>query len=163
MRTLTSPASETQLQQVRRALDEFRTHWHTFLGMPPKGNFAGTLEDVRALDYLHYEGLGYPPSGVHGAALVWGNVLACQLEMRWATDSQSNLLLTTGHDAFRITVWPYARVFEVQERSLPQFERYFWLLEGVIRDCLDYGDLSERALAWAESVITKNGTLPCHE
>jgi len=120
--------------------------------MPPFGQFSGTLEDVRALDYLDYEGLGYPCS-LSGAALVWGNVLACQLEMSWVTDSYGHLLLKHDVPGSRIIVWPYARVLEVHERSIPQFEKYAWILEAVVRDCLEYGDLSEHARDWAQGII----------
>ena len=139
----TSPASEVQLSEVQRALDEFRAHWQSFKAMPQLGGFTGTLEDVHALDYLDYEGLGYPTSGISGASLVWGKVLACQLEISWVTDSDGHLLLKHDVPGSRITVWPYARVLEVQERSLPQFEKYAWILEAVVRDYLEYGEFNE--------------------
>jgi len=128
--------------------------------IPCRAALSGTLEDVHALDYLDYEGLGYPPSGISGTALVWGNVLACQLEMSWVTDSNGHLLLMHEVPGSRIAVWPYARVLEVQERSLPQFEKYAWILEGVIRDCLEYGDLSDRARDWAQRIVAKTLPLP---
>ncbi len=156
----TSPATEAQLLEVRRALDEFRVHWQSFRTMPPLCEFSGTLEDIRALDYLDYEGLGYPPSDISGAALVWGNVLACQLEMSWVSDCDGHLLLSHDASDSRIVVWPYARVLEVQERSLPKFEKYAWILESVIRDCLEYGSLSERARDWAQRIAAKTSPLP---
>ncbi len=100
----TSPASEVQLSEVQRALDEFRAHWQSFKAMPQLGGFTGTLEDVHALDYLDYEGLGYPTSGISGASLVWGKVLACQLEISWVTDSDGHLLLKHDVPGSRITV-----------------------------------------------------------
>ena len=156
----TSSASEVQLSEVQRALAEFRAHWQSFSAMPPIGGFSGTLEDVHALDYLDYEGLQYPPSGFSGAALVWGNVLACQLEMAWVTDSDGHRLLLHDVPGSRIAVWPFARVLEVQKRSVPQFEKYAWILKGVIRDCLEYGDLSDHARDWAERIIAKTSSLP---
>jgi len=149
----TSPVSEVQLLEVQKAVDEFRAYWESFREMPSLGGFSGALKDIHALDYLDYEGLGYPPSGLAGAALVWGNVLACQLEMAWVTDSDGHLLLEHDVPGSRITVWPYARVLEVQGRGLPQFGKYTWILEGVVRDCLEYGDLSDRARDWAQQVV----------
>lgn len=154
----TTPASEVQLSEVQAALEEFRVHWQSFRDMPPFGGFTGSLEDIHALDYLDYEGLGYPPSGLSGAALVWGNVLARQMEMMWVTDADGHFLLRHDVPGSRITVWPYARVLEVHERSLPQFEKHAWILESVIQDCLEFGDLSDRARDWAQRVIAK--TLP---
>ncbi|MBN9692468.1 MAG: hypothetical protein J0M24_19640 [Verrucomicrobia bacterium] len=156
----TSPASEVQLSEVQKALDEFRAHWQSFRAMPPFGGFTGTLEDVRALDYLDYEGLGYPASGIFGASLVWGNVLACQLAMSWVMNSDGHLLLRHDVPGSRITVWPYARALEVQERSQPSFGKYAWILEVVIRDCLEYGDLSDCARDWAQRVVAKTLPLP---
>lgn len=156
----TSTASEVQLSEVQKALDEFRAHWHSFSSKPLFGGFNGTLEDVRALDYLDYEGLGYPPSGISGASLVWGNVLACHLAMSWVTDSDGHLLLRHDVPGSYITVWPYARVLEVQERSQPQFQKYAWILKGVIRDLLEYGDLPDCARVWAQRMVAETLHLP---
>ncbi len=148
-----SRASDTQLAAVEKACREFHAHWQSFEHMPFTCEFAGTLDDVRALDYLDYEGLGYPASCLSGAALVWGHVLERQFEMSWFTISNGELLLTHDAPGNRITVWPFARVLEVQERSLPQFGRFAWLLDRVIRDCLQFGALSEESTAWARGVI----------
>jgi len=155
----TSPASDTQIAAVENARREFRAHWLSFKRMPFPCEFHGTLDDIRALDYLDYEGLGYPASYLNGAALVWGHVLQQQLGMSWVADSVGNLLLKHDVPGSRITIWPYARVLEVQERSLPQFEKYAWILDAVIRDCLEYGDLSDQARLWAENVANKKPSL----
>lgn len=149
----TSPATATQLAQVTRALEEFRAHWQSFRAMPSPGAFAGGLEDVQALDYLDYEGLRYPSSDLDGAALVWGNVLVQKLGLTWVADYNGNLLLAHDSPGRRITVWPFARILEVQERSGPQFGKYGWLLNQVIRDLLQNGNLSDGAKSWAEEVF----------
>src|SRR5258705_12572437 len=113
----TSPASNTQLAAVEDACREFRAHWRSFDHMPFNCEFVGTLEDVRALDYLGYEGLGYPASYLSGAALVWGRVLEQQLGMSWATGYNGEALLVHDAPGNRITVWPFARVLEAQESS----------------------------------------------
>src|SRR5437016_5173752 len=102
-----SPATETHLAPITTALAEFREHWRTFEHMPFSCEFAGTLEDVNALDYLVYEGLGYPRSDIDGAALVWGNVVAKQLGMIWCMSYHGDLLLSHDSPGNRITVWPY--------------------------------------------------------
>ena len=121
--------------------------------MPFACGFAGTIEDVNALDYLDYEGLGYPRSDIDGAALVWGNVVARQLGMAWQVSYHEDLLLTLDSPGKRITIWPYARVLEVRERSLSQYGRYAWLLDRVMQDCLQFGDLSDDSRVWCRSVI----------
>jgi hypothetical protein len=149
----TSPASDTQVSAVDSACREFGAHWRSFDHMPFACEFLGGLEDVRALDYLDYEGLGYPASYLTGVALVWGHVLQQRLGMSWATGYNGEQLLIHDAPGNRITVWPFARVLEVQERSLPQFGRYAWLLDRVLRDCLQFGALSAETEAWARGVI----------
>ena len=97
--------------------------------------FEGTIDDIEALDYLDYEGLGYPASGLAGAALVWGNVVARHLPFVWAFDDDlAGLVL---HDPGRaLTVWPLGRVFESQRSFETQFDKYRWLLAGVVLQCM---------------------------
>lgn len=149
----TSPASDTQVAAVDSACREFREHWRSLEHMPFPCEFLGTLDDVRALDYLDYEGLGYPASYLTGAALVWGRVLQQQLGMSWSSGYNGEQVLIHDAPGNRITVWPFARVLEAKERSLPQFGRYAWLLDRVLRDCLQFGDLADEATAWARAVI----------
>jgi hypothetical protein len=139
---------------ITLALAEFREYWRSF-HMPFACDFTGTLDDVRALDYLDYEGLGYPSSDISGAALVWGNVVAKQFSMKWVLSYRNDLLLHDDSVNSRITVWPFARVLEVRERSIPQFGRYAWLLDRTIRDYLTYGDLADDVVAWCNGVISK--------
>ncbi|MDB6124721.1 MAG: hypothetical protein JWQ71_3714 [Pedosphaera sp.] len=148
-----SPATEAQLAPINTALAELREHWRSFKHMPFACEFAGTIENVDALDYLDYEGLSYPRSDIDGAALVWGNVLAKQLGMIWGMSYHGDLLLRHNSPGNCITVWPYARVLEVQERDLPRYGRYAWLLDRVIHDCLQFGDLSGDARTWCQRVM----------
>src|SRR5688500_1042237 len=123
-----SPTSEDDIARIEAARAEFRDHWRTFRNMPFECDFDGGDDDVRALDYLDYEGLGYPKSDIEGASLVWGGVLASNVGMKWVLSYRGDLLLTLDSPGNRLTVWPFARVLESRERSLPQFERYHWLL-----------------------------------
>lgn len=151
----TSPATAAQLVPVAQALEEFRAHWQSFRAMPSPGAFAGGLEDIEALDYLDYEGLGYPSSGLDGAALIWGNVLVQNLGLVWVTDYNGNLLLTQDSPGRHITLWPFARVLEAQERSSPQFDKYSWSLCHALRDLVQSGNLSESAKHWAQEVLCR--------
>lgn len=156
-----SPASNTQLADVDRACRDFRAYWLSFDSMPFTCQFAGTLDDVTALDFLSYEGLGYPVSYLAGASFVWGNVLSKQLGMSWMSGCNGELLLTHDAPGDQVTFWPFARVLEAQERSHPQDGRYAWLLDRAIRDCLQSGNLSEEAIAWSQGVLDdwdRNGT-----
>ena len=66
------PATEDDLAEVERAADEFRSAWASRRSMPFPAPFDGGPGDVRALDYLDYESLAYPPGGVAAAAAVGG-------------------------------------------------------------------------------------------
>src|SRR5688572_20095250 len=147
------PANDDDLAPVAAARAEFRAHWRSFHNMPFACPFDGGDDDVRALDYLDYEGLAYPKSDIEGAALVWGNVLATQAGMRWALSYRGDLVLTLDGPGNRITVCPLARVLESQERSLPQFGRYRWLLEQVASDCLEYAHLEPAAHSWCHKLV----------
>jgi hypothetical protein len=139
--------------KLRMTREEFRAHWLSFQNMPFDCLFAGAIEDIVALDFLNYEGLGYPPSCLEGAALIWGNVLATQLGMTWATWSGSELLLEHSEPGSRVTIWPFARVLETHEQSHPQFGKFAWLLGRAIRDLLQDGNLSDEAEAWARGIL----------
>ena len=148
-----SPASDMQLADVDSACRDFRAYWLSFENMPFPCQFAGTQDDVTALDYLEYAGLGYPATYLSGAALVWGNVLSKQLGMSWMSGYNGELVLTHDAPGNRVTFWPFARVLEAQETSCPRDGRYAWLLDRSIRDCLRFGDLSVEAIAWSRGVI----------
>ena len=147
------PATDADTAPVAAARAEFREHWRSFHHMPFTCEFDGGDDDVRALDYLDYEGLSYPKSDVEGASLVWGNVLASRIGMSWVLSYRGDLMLTLDHPGNRITVWPFARVLESRERSLPQDSRYRWLLEQVARDCLQFGDLTTAAESWCYKFV----------
>lgn len=147
------PASEDDIARVAAAQAEFGRHWRSFHHMPFACAFDGGDDDVRALDYLDYEDLRYPESDIEGAALIWGNVLAAKIGMRWVLSHRGDLLLTLDDPGNRITVWPFARVLESRERTLPQDGRYHWLLEQVARDCLLFGDLTPAAESWCYKLV----------
>ena len=142
------PTNEGDIAPIAAARAEFRDHWRSFRAMPFACDFDGSDEDARALDYLDYEGLSYPKSDVEGASLVWGNVLATKVGMKWVLSYRGDLLLALDGPGNRITVWPFARVLESRERALPQDGRYQWLLAQVARDCLQFADLEPAAESW---------------
>lgn len=128
-------ATETELARVAAAVNDFRALWASFT--PPfHAAFAGDPVDIRALDYLDYESLAYPPGGYESAALVWGNVLATCVGFEWATSAGGDLLLRLEEPGYRLVVWPFARVFEAQCRTSPQDGKYNRLTARVAAECL---------------------------
>ncbi|AWM37561.1 hypothetical protein GobsT_44510 [Gemmata obscuriglobus] len=143
-----SPGTDGDLADIERAADEFRSLWGSLRAMPFPAPFDGGLGDIRALDYLDYESLAYPPGGLPAAALVWGRVLARQSGLAWARCSVGGLWLRAGEPGGQLAVWPLARVAEAQARSNPQDGKYAMLIERVLAECLDgyygVGEVSER-------------------
>jgi hypothetical protein len=132
----TTPASSRDLEGVASAIAEFKAHWEAIRPRPPFPCwFEGTRRDIDALDCLDYEGLPYPPSGIAGAALIWGNVAARQAGFRWHLDEYGDLLLSPPGEP-SLVIWPYARVVEIQHGARPQFGKYKWLMEQVVVECL---------------------------
>ncbi len=132
----TIPASSRDLEGVASAIAEFKAYWETIRPRPPfPCSFEGTQQDIDALDYFDYEGLPYPPSGIAGAALIWGNVTTRQAGFRWHLDEYGDLLLCPPGEP-SLAIWPYARVVEIQHGARPQFGKYKWLMEQVIVECL---------------------------
>lgn len=131
-----TPASSRDLECVASAIAEFQAHWEAIRPRPPfPCSFEGTRRDIDALDHLDYEGLPYPPSGIAGAALIWGNVAERRAGFRWHLDEYGDLLLCAPGEP-SLVIWPYARVVEIQHGARPQFCKYQWLMEQVVVDCL---------------------------
>ena len=70
---LPRPILPTELEAIRAVQAEFGEYWAS-IRPPYPCAFAGSPDDLRAVDYLDYE-VGLPPSGLWGAALIWGCVL----------------------------------------------------------------------------------------
>ncbi len=130
------PATPNELESVNTALAEFRAHWESI--QPPFiCLFDGSLDDIRALDFLDYEGLPYPACGESGAALVWGNVVAAQTPFRWFFDDELGGLVLLPPDV-SFVIWPFGRVYESRRSCEPQFGKYRWLLDWVLVNCLGH-------------------------
>ena len=131
-------ATPEELGAVESAVLEFRQCWAA--RRPPYPcPFEGTREDIGALDYMDYE-LGFPASGLFGAALVWGNVLQRCGPFRWLISDRGDYLLGgVEHEWPRLILWPFARLFEADNSSVPQFGKYHWLTEKAVVDCLAHG------------------------
>jgi hypothetical protein len=115
-------ARGAELDPVRSVLEEYRSHWDGH--RPPFAcAFEGTATDLDALDYLDYE-IGLPASGLWGAAIVWGGVIAANGPFRWHLDDDAGFILRSADDA-SLVLWPYGRVFEGQWGPVPR-GGWFW-------------------------------------
>src|SRR4051812_44789444 len=68
-----SPSPE-DLEAVTAAARVYRDGWAS-IRPPFPAAFDGSIVDVRALDYINYEGIDVPGGGIGPAAMVCGEVL----------------------------------------------------------------------------------------
>lgn len=135
------PATDDDLLRVMLACDALRQHWAKFRAMPYEGKFEGEVKDIRAIDYLAYEGLDFRKGEEPEVALVWGNVLAHQVGFDWHCSYRGDLVLVwgePGEDRYEAAIWPTARVLEARIRGgIPTSEFFAWLTRRLIAGCLD--------------------------
>ena len=130
------PATPNELESLQTALAEFRAHWES-IRPPFICQFDGSIDDIRALDFLDYEGLPYPGCGEYGAALVWGNVIASHTPFRWYFDNDLGGLILRPPEA-SFVIWPFGRVYESRRSCEPQFGKYRWLFDWVLVHCVGH-------------------------
>jgi hypothetical protein len=75
--------------------------------------FAGSREDIDALDFIDYEA-GSHPEGLAGAAVIWGGVLESTGVLSWAVGDEQHWVLTVNPNCRQALIVPYARVAEIQ-------------------------------------------------
>ena len=66
--------SAAELAVVKDAQAAFSERWES-IRPPFQARFNGGIDDVRALDYMDYEGIEFPAPGLERAALVCGEVV----------------------------------------------------------------------------------------
>jgi hypothetical protein len=142
-------ATEEDLKPLRQAAGELRSYWAK-MDSPRPASFEGERSDIEALDWLDYEGISLPSSGLEGASLIWGEVIRKALEMKWVVSYRGDLMIASVEedDPCRKLIWPFARIFEVQQRRFPQFGKYNWTLQQIVVDLLTFfsDDEEERKL-----------------
>lgn len=128
-------ATKEDLATVAAAGDVYRRHWESFTSMPELGaTFTGSPGDIGALDYLEYEQLGHPISGLKDTALVWGNVLVVQCGLQWLRSSTGDFWIGVYNK--QGVLWPYSRLAEFIARDIPQFGKCVLLMTRVIEELL---------------------------
>src|SRR5688572_26222463 len=138
MREWGYPIPPEELVAVSQAADAFRKLWASIRPPWPHA-FDGTVNDVRAIDYLHYEGIGFPRCGIEGAALVCGEVLRRAARLEWVTSYRGDWFVASPEELWPgIAVCPVVRVHEVQFAAAPQFGRFMWFLSRAALDCLPF-------------------------
>ena len=126
------PIAGSELEPLARAAQEFRELWAS-INPPFPHSFDGTAADVKAIDYLHYEGIPFPRCGLHGATLLSAEVLRRAGRLKWMSNERGDWFLV---NEFRVVIHPRARVEEIWLSGVPQFLRFGWFVVRAAIDCL---------------------------
>jgi hypothetical protein len=128
------PAPPEELAKVAEAADAFRRFWGRINPQPFPCKFDGTSEDVRALDFLAYEGIGYGEmasdqrSGIERAALVCGEVLRRAAGFEWVISYRGDWMVAPHEDdGIPFAFCPLARLHEAE--CAVGWGRHGWVVE----------------------------------
>lgn len=126
-----------ELSAVANAIEQFRRLW-TSIRPPWPHAFDGTAKDVRAVDYLQYEGIGFPECGIEGATLVCGEVLRRAAGLQWVKSYRGDWLLVADDGIARLVINPLARVEEIEFARVPPDGRFSWFIVRAAVDCFPW-------------------------
>lgn len=129
-------ASPDDLTPVTDAQAAFRT---TYADASYPADFTGTWDDIRAMDYMWYEGIPYPGTGLREASLAWAAALRRIACLQWlVVDRAGDFQLAIGlMDTWpTVIIWPTERLLEAHACSMPQFGKVTWATERALLDLL---------------------------
>lgn len=121
------------LTDLARANDEFRALWAS-INPPWKPSFDGSFSDILAIDYLHYEGIGFPHCGMTGATLVTAELVRRAAKLEWVRAYDGELYLADEHPSY-VVICPRSRVEEIQLSVTPQFGKFATFAVRAAIDC----------------------------
>ena len=136
MRNWGSHPSTQEIEIVSATLRAFRERWAST--QPPfPAEFDGTIADVHALDYIDYEGIGFPHAEIEGAAMVCGEVIRRAACLEWVISARGDWFVASrAEDWPTIAICPLARLHEIKCSGVPQFGKHFWLVQKAAFECL---------------------------
>lgn len=139
MRDAIFPMPAEELVAIERAADAFRDRWKKVANAPWSAAFDFTLNDVRTLDYMEYEGLKFPDCGTDGAVLIVAEVVRRAARIGWYMSYRGEWVLADAGGSGSIAVAPRARFHEYECGRGTQFDNYSNLMAELALEC-----------AWAE-------------
>lgn len=128
--------SPDDLAAVAAASKLYRDHWAS-IRPPFPASFDGSIADVRALDYMAYEGVDAPGSGIEPAAMVCGEVLRLAAGLDWVVSYRGDWFVASGDDAScEIAICPLARLREIECGGRRGAMMHMWFIQQAAFDCL---------------------------
>ena len=144
---------------VSTAQERLREHWAGIPSLPYSPTFDGSVEDLRCLDYLQYEGIPYAAvEEIEVAGMFWGHVFARLTGCAWGLDEASGIpfLKHAESSSERFRIYPTIRIREVVNRSCPQFGKLSWAMSSALFEFSQYcyWETSEETEARIKAVIS---------
>ena len=129
--------SQEELAAFTAPLQAFRERWSS-IRPPFPASFDGQLADVHALDYMNYEGIGFPQAGVEAPAMVCGEVIRRAAGLEWVISYRGDWFVASREENVpSIAISPVARLHEIEcGAGAPQFGKHLWLVQKAAFECL---------------------------
>lgn len=123
------PVSKAMSKSLLQCTRDARGAWEA-IRPPFSTSFHGALSDLRALDYMDYEGLGIFPDRPEVVETVWGNVLAALLDLKWGQTGIRNAtvlcLYAPPEFEYDFLCVPAIEVAKVYASPSPQDDKMRW-------------------------------------
>jgi hypothetical protein len=139
--------SPDDLRTVAAAAKLYRDRWAS-IRPPFPAAFDGSMSDVRALDYMAYEGIDVPGGGIEPAAMVCGEALRRAAGLEWVISYRGDWFVASGDMALRdIAICPLARLHEIECGGRRGAGMYTWFIQKAAFDCLLLLEAEEERMA----------------
>jgi hypothetical protein len=128
--------SPEELAPLGDALRAFRERWAS-IRPPFPATFDGTIADVRALDYMDYEGIDSPRPGIEAPAMICGEVIRRAAGLEWVISYRGDWFIASPEESRpAIAVCPLARLHEIECGGGPRSGKHLWLVQRAAFECL---------------------------
>jgi hypothetical protein len=149
-----TPSAE-DLAAVAAAAKLYRDHWAS-IRPPFPAAFDGSMADVRALDYMAYEGIDVPGGGIEPAAMVCGEVLRRAAGLEWVISYRGDWFVASSDDALHdIAICPLARLHEFECGGRRGSAMHLWFIQQAAFDCLLF--LGDEVVPQVREVFESHG------
>ncbi len=129
--------SQSELAAVATAQKAFRDRCES-KKLPYSVAFDGSIDDVDALDYMVYEGIGFPSPALENSAFICGEVVRRAAALEWVISYRGDWLIASPEEGFSsIAICPLARLHELECAGGPtRAVKHLWFVQQAALECL---------------------------